>query len=418
MKKQKTMFKFRIVLIKVLLTTLVCFLALSVSLFAQNIGINATGSAPDANALLDVDASGLTPKKGLLIPRMTSAERDAIPTPITESLLIYNTTTQCFEAWNQSTTSWVAIGCLGGCNVPPTTANAGSDQTLSCGTTSTTLAGNTPTTGTGQWSVVSGSATVTTPSSPTSAVTGLAAGSSVSLVWTITNPPCSPSIDTVVISVATCGPTCGSQTWMAANLDVGTMINASTNQSNNGIVEKYCYNNLASNCATYGGLYQWGEAMQYAASVNCDPCGPTTGNGGVQGICPAGYHIPSDLEWSRYEWCIETTIAPTGNTPLSTFQNNTMWRGTASNAGPGAKMKTTSGWTTNNGTNASGFAALPAGYSWTGTFGNIGVVSNWWTSTSSNNSNRYARHLDNIEQRSYRSTPDKLYGFSVRCLQD
>ena len=55
----------------------------------------------------------------------------------------------------------------------------------------------------------------------------------------------------------------GSQCWLKENLDVGTMINGSNQQTNNGIIEKYCYNNVPNNCSTYGGLYQWNEAMQY-----------------------------------------------------------------------------------------------------------------------------------------------------------
>jgi hypothetical protein len=72
-----------------------------------------------------------------------------------------------------------------------------------CNTSSTTLAGNTPTTGTGTWSVVSGTATITTPSSPTSSVTGLVSGSTAVLRWTISNGACSNSTDEVSISVAT-----------------------------------------------------------------------------------------------------------------------------------------------------------------------------------------------------------------------
>lgn len=87
----------------------------------------------------------------------------------------------------------------------PTTANAGSDQNL-CNVTTTTLAGNNPSSGTGSWSLISGSATITTPTSPTSPVTGLTPGSSATLRWTISNSPCTPSTDDVMISVFT-GPT-------------------------------------------------------------------------------------------------------------------------------------------------------------------------------------------------------------------
>ena len=48
----------------------------------------------------------------------------------------------------------------------------------------------------------------------------------------------------------------GSQCWLKENLDVGTMILSSQNPSNNGVIEKYCYNDLLSNCTIYGGIYQ------------------------------------------------------------------------------------------------------------------------------------------------------------------
>ncbi|MFL5763980.1 MAG: PKD domain-containing protein [Bacteroidia bacterium] len=80
----------------------------------------------------------------------------------------------------------------------PTTSNAGPNQTI-CGTTAT-LAGNAPTTGTGTWTLVSGTGVITTPSSPTSGVTGLTIGSNV-FQWTIDSPPCTPSTSTVTITV-------------------------------------------------------------------------------------------------------------------------------------------------------------------------------------------------------------------------
>ncbi|MBI5218688.1 MAG: T9SS type A sorting domain-containing protein [Bacteroidia bacterium] len=84
-------------------------------------------------------------------------------------------------------------------NQTPTTANAGADQNL-CNSTTATLAGNTPATGTGNWTVVSGSATITNPSLATSTITGLVAGTSATLGWTISNGICTPSIDEVVIT--------------------------------------------------------------------------------------------------------------------------------------------------------------------------------------------------------------------------
>jgi uncharacterized protein (TIGR02145 family) len=78
----------------------------------------------------------------------------------------------------------------------------------------------------------------------------------------------------------------GSQCWLDRNMNVGTRINASTNQTNNGTIEKYCYSNSDANCTTNnpnkpdGGLYQWNEAMQYSTTE------------GAQGICPVGFRIP------------------------------------------------------------------------------------------------------------------------------
>lgn len=77
------------------------------SIAAQNIGINVNGASPDPSALLDIDVSALAgPKRGLLIPRMTSAERTSIPTPAT-GLLVYDTTTQGF--WYFNGTIWVML---------------------------------------------------------------------------------------------------------------------------------------------------------------------------------------------------------------------------------------------------------------------------------------------------------------------
>jgi uncharacterized repeat protein (TIGR01451 family) len=80
----------------------------------------------------------------------------------------------------------------------PTTSNAGTDQEL-CETSTATLAGNTPSVGTGSWSLVSGSGTITTPSSPTSGVTSLGYGANT-FRWTISNGSCTASTDDVIIT--------------------------------------------------------------------------------------------------------------------------------------------------------------------------------------------------------------------------
>lgn len=80
-----------------------------------------------------------------------------------------------------------------------TPANAGSDIII-CNTTSATLAANTPVVGNGTWTLVSGSATITNPTSPTSTVTNLIAGTTAVLKWTITKGVCNNS-DNVTITI-------------------------------------------------------------------------------------------------------------------------------------------------------------------------------------------------------------------------
>ncbi|MBI1835852.1 MAG: T9SS type A sorting domain-containing protein [Flavobacteriia bacterium] len=118
---------------------------------------------------------------------------------------------------------------------PPTTANAGSDIVQTCTTTST-LAGNTPTSGTGTWTLISGIATIITPTSPTSGITGLVVGASATFRWTITNSPCTSSSDDVIITVnsgAGCLTYCASNATNTTdeeilNVTFGTLNNTST----------------------------------------------------------------------------------------------------------------------------------------------------------------------------------------------
>jgi len=89
---------------KKLIFFMVIFFMLSMNIFAQNVGINATGATPDNSAMLDISSTN----KGLLIPRMTETERDAIVLPAT-GLMIYQTDgTAGFYYYNG--TAWTAVG--------------------------------------------------------------------------------------------------------------------------------------------------------------------------------------------------------------------------------------------------------------------------------------------------------------------
>ena len=87
---------------------------------------------------------------------------------------------------------------------PPTTSNAGSNQTFTCSTTSATLSGNNPTVGTGLWTQFSGpnTATITSPTAYNSGLTGLIGGTYV-FTWTISNGVCAPSSSNVTITIPT-----------------------------------------------------------------------------------------------------------------------------------------------------------------------------------------------------------------------
>jgi uncharacterized protein (TIGR02145 family) len=73
--------------------------------------------------------------------------------------------------------------------------------------------------------------------------------------------------------------------WMDKNLNIGTMISDTLKMTDNGVIEKYCYEADTTNCKIYGGLYQWDEVMQYQSDE------------GSQGICPEGWHIPTNREF-------------------------------------------------------------------------------------------------------------------------
>ena len=197
----------------------------------------------------------------------------------------------------------------------------------------------------------------------------------------------------------------GDQCWMAENLNVGTMINSTSGgtnndgeQTDNGTIEKYCYDNNTSNCDTYGGLYQWDEMMQYVTT------------GGAQGICPTDWHLPTDDEWKTMEMYLGMTQSQA---------DATEWRGTDE----GGKLKETGQahwWSPNTGaTNSSGFTALPGGLrNSSGSFHYLGTNGYWWSSTENSGTNAWSRSLFYGNDQVYRNYYDKTNGFSVRCLKD
>lgn len=293
---------------------------------SEQVSISDTGTLPDNSAGLDVNYAD----KGLLIPRLTTVQRDGIVNPA-QALLIFNITTLCFEFYGSG--SWHSMGCI-----PPP---------FSCGDV-------------------------------------------------FTDERDGQTYNTVLI---------GNQCWMAENINIGVQItsnpvppNPSAHQQlDNGIIEKYCYGNSASNCALYGGLYEWGEMMNYSSTDNGNP-------GTTQGICPIGWHVPTDAEWCELENAVETNTDQNCN--LVGFRGITT----------GSKLKDDGTW---DGTNTTGFTALSGGYrNINGSFLSSGVDARFWAGTESAPGQSYVRFLRSGNNGSLRTDDDKNYGYSIRCIKN
>jgi len=158
----------------------------------------------------------------------------------------------------------------------------------------------------------------------------------------------------------------GGQTWMAENL------NHQTDKS-------VCYANEESNCQKYGRLYYWDDAMK---------------------ACPAGWHLPSDAEW----------------TALTDFVGGREVAGT--------KLKSKTGWYTVKAYKAAtddyGFSALPGGYGGSGGgFYNAGNYGYWWSATEDDAGYAWLRSMSDNYEYVYRGNYNgKSRLFSLRCSQD
>ncbi|MCX6270317.1 MAG: carboxypeptidase regulatory-like domain-containing protein [Bacteroidetes bacterium] len=307
-----------------------------------------------------------------------------------------------------------SVRCVKNCSTL-TTSDAGPDQPDVTGTTAT-LVGNTPAQGeSGKWSIISGDAgSLDDSNNPTSSFTGIS-GSSYTLQWTISNGCGSSSSDEVIISFqAAVSNPCpgipsfdyggqtyntvqiGPQCWMKDNLNIGTMIDGSVSQVNNGIIEKYCLNNDPANCLIYGGYYQWNEMMKYSTAP------------GLQGICPSGWHLPTDAEWCMLSQYIDPLV------------NCTAWGYSGIDAAGKMKEPGYTHWLSPNtgATNSSGFTILGAGSHYNGGYNDFKEDAHFWTSTAYTSDSAYQRRFDNTHSSIYRFAYAKTDGFTVRCLKD
>ncbi len=194
----------------------------------------------------------------------------------------------------------------------------------------------------------------------------------------------------------------GNQWWMAENLKVTHYTNGTPLEDGTGKGDVsqddtarywFVYDDNPAYKDTYGLLYTWSAAMNGASSSISIPSG-------VQGVCPAGWHMPSNHEWAE----------------LITYLNG----GTVA----GGKLKETGIelWLFPNtdATNESGFTALPGGgRDSDGDFTYLGSYAFIWTATESSAENGYERAVYNEDASVYQAGMfSKAYGFSIRCVKD
>jgi uncharacterized protein (TIGR02145 family) len=180
----------------------------------------------------------------------------------------------------------------------------------------------------------------------------------------------------------------GTQTWMVENLKTtkyndGTLISlvSDDNEWSNLNTGAYCWydSDSSANAETFGALYNWTAAHSSK-------------------LAPSGWHVATDQDW--------TTL--------------TTYLGGESVAGGKLKEKGTHNWLSPNtgATNEVGFSAVPAGYRSTdGTFTDLGVSGDWWTSTTVNDMNAWFRGVGNNLTNVSRVELSKKLGLSVRCLK-
>ena len=180
----------------------------------------------------------------------------------------------------------------------------------------------------------------------------------------------------------------GGQEWMAENLRTARYRDgiAIPNVQDNAEWENVTtgawsnYNHDTVNDSMYGKLYNW-----YAVDDSL-------------GICPEGWHVPSDDEWSEL---IDTV-------------------GGDKNAGCTMKETGTSHWESPNtcATNKSGFTGLPGGYRDPSGFVNLGRHGAWWSTAENNAERGWFRTLNYNNSNVYRLFQNKTNGVSVRCVRD
>lgn len=174
---------------------------------------------------------------------------------------------------------------------------------------------------------------------------------------------------------------------------------------NKGSAKSYCYNDSVENCYKYGRLYRYSAAMDSAGiftsnSAGCGWEGSCSPVYPVRGVCPSGWHFPSSSEW---EILLEDIVG-------SAYMKL--------NSQTGKIFKSIDGWNYNNGYDAVGFAAIPAGL-YSGKYDSLGSVAAFWASDHrSNPPKQFKLRSADYTYSLLNAGVTKNHAVSVRCVKD
>lgn len=215
-----------------------------------------------------------------------------------------------------------------------------------------------------------------------------------------------PALDTASGTVVYNGKTyktitINGQTWFAENLNEGTWVQGSgflSHQDDDNMVEKFCYSEIAGMCDSFGGLYEWAEAMALPAVCNQTEC-----INSVQvphrGICPEHWHIPSTAE-------MDSLISMLGGESIAGFYAK-------------GKSEYTSWDEAWNSLGYSGFNILPSGIrEESGSYVNSGKDAHFWTTEEFSSEDSKAYSVWNTSESFVNDLDYKTSGYSVRCVKD
>jgi len=188
----------------------------------------------------------------------------------------------------------------------------------------------------------------------------------------------------------------GEQTWFQRNL------NYAVPGSKCGDSNKLLIDANTTTCDTYGRLYKWATAMALPSNCNTSNCSSQISEK-HKGICPSGWHIPSNNDWNELVNYVESS------------------NGCSDCAA--RYLKATSGWDWNdyegksgNGNDRYGFSALPGSCGDTGVIGRVGLEGFWWSSNYYGYLRLHKSYDDFLLR--YHSEYESYYFFSVRCVQN